>query len=136
MNRSIPLVLFTAGALLTGCVERKMTITSDPPESLVFMNGREVGRTPIERDFVWYGDYDVQVRKEGYDTLKTTTPVNSPWWQIPPIDLIAEFMPWHPTDHQQIHYTLQPSQSVDTPPEVLIDRAGELKGKLESSRVK
>ena len=112
-----------------------MSITSEPSGALVYMNGREVGRTPINTDFTWYGDYDVQVRKEGFLTLKTATPVKAPWWQVPPIDLVAELMPWHPTDHQRLHYTLQPQPSLDTPSDTLLERAADLKTQVEGSAV-
>ncbi|MGZ3388170.1 MAG: PEGA domain-containing protein, partial [Isosphaeraceae bacterium] len=48
--------------LVPGCVEQTMTIQSDPPGALVYMNDQELGRTPLTKDFTWYGDYDVQVR--------------------------------------------------------------------------
>jgi len=140
MIRSTPRLLLLALISLTlissGCVERKLTVTSDPPNALVYLNGKEAGRTPIEQDFLWYGNYDVQVRAPGYDTLKTQSKVTAPWWQWVPIDLLAEFMPWHPTDRQTLHYTLTPAAPIDTPAEVLIDRATEMKGKVESSAVR
>ena len=60
------LLLFVAA--VTGCnrVERNLQVTSNPPGALVYLNGQEAGRTPMNKSFVWYGTYDVQVRKEGY----------------------------------------------------------------------
>ena len=112
-----------------------MTITSDPPNALVYLNGEEIGRTPIERDFLFYGNYDVVVRKEGYDTLKTSRKISPPWWQYPPIDLFAELMPWHPTDRQSMELALQPSKPLDAPPEELVARANALRTLVEGSRV-
>ena len=112
-----------------------MTITSDPPNALVYLNGEEVGRTPIERDFENYGNYDVVVRKDGYQTLKTTKQINTPWWQYPPIDLLAELLPWHPTDRQAMRFSLEPAASLDEPAEQLIDRAQVLRNQLEGTRV-
>lgn len=132
MIRSTPVFI---SALVLGlcasCVERKLTITSQPSNALVYMNGREIGRTPIETDFLWYGNYDVQVRKEGYQTLKTQSRISVPWWQWVPIDLLAELMPWHPTDHQSLHYTLNPTPASDTPVQTLIERATEMKSEIE-----
>ena len=49
-----------------GCgVERTLQIESDPPGALVTLNGNEVGRTPTRKEFVWYGTYDVQLRRRG-----------------------------------------------------------------------
>lgn len=136
MTRSTPHLLglsfLTLTALLSGCVERQLTVTSEPSGALVYLNGKELGRTPIETDFLWYGNYDVQVRKEGFETLKTESPLTAPWWQWVPIDLFAELMPWHPTDRKSLHYTLNESPPLDTPVEVLIDRANTLKSQIES----
>lgn len=132
MKRSTPALLGIALlTLLTGCVERKLTVTSEPSNALVYLNGKELGRTPIETDFLWYGDYDVQVRKDGYETLKTHSQLTAPWWQWVPFDLVAELMPWHPTDRRSLHYTLNEAPTTDTSAETLIDRASELKGKIE-----
>ena len=113
-------------------MERKLTLTSEPSGALVYMNDREVGRTPIETDFTWYGKYDVQVRKEGFQTFDHPQRLKTPWWQIPPIDLFAEMAPWHPTDRQSLHFVLKPRVPDDTPPEELVNRALQLKPQLES----
>lgn len=131
MIRSTPLFISILMLSLCGCVERKLTITSEPSNALVYMNGKEIGRTPVETDFLWYGNYDVQVRKDGYQTLKTHSRISAPWWQWVPIDLLAELMPWHPTDYQSLHYTLDLAPASDTPVETLIDRATEMKSKIE-----
>lgn len=111
-----------------------MTITSEPSNALVYLNGQEAGRTPIERDFLWYGKYDVAVRAEGQPTLKTTARVRAPWWQWPPFDLVAELMPWHPVDRQKLHFVLPQGEPSDTPAETLVSRALELKADLGTPR--
>src|SRR5258706_9997592 len=63
------IALLPALALVAGCVERTMTIKSDPPGALVYLNDREIGRTPVTRDFTWYGDYQVEIRKDGYESV-------------------------------------------------------------------
>lgn len=114
-------------ALLTliptaGCVRRTLTITTEPPNALVFLNDREVGRSDLTVDFVWYGDYDVVVRHEGYDTLKTNHHVKRPWYQYPPIDFFAEvFWPGHIVDRHSAHFVM--TEQVLPEPDELIDRA-------------
>src|SRR5690606_14288399 len=98
----------------------------------VYLNDQEVGRTPLVRDFLWYGNYDVQVRHEGYETLDTHAQVTAPWWQWPPFDLFAELMPFRPTDERRLHFTLQPSSTEDSAPEQLIERASAFRQQLES----
>lgn len=121
-------------ALGGGCVERKLTLTSEPSGALVFMNDKEIGRTPIETDFVWYGKYDVQVRKDGFLTYNHPQRLKSPWWQVPPIDLFAELMPWHPTDRQALHFRLDPRPTTEPDLNAMIARAAELRPLLESTR--
>src|SRR5688500_18580755 len=54
-----------------GCVVREMVIDSEPRGALVYLNDQEIGRTPLTKEFTWYGTYDAVVRLEGYETLKT-----------------------------------------------------------------
>lgn len=67
-----------------------MKISTRPPGAVVIVNDEEVGLSPVKFNFLWYGDYDIIVRKEGYDTLKTHHRVKPPWYQLPPFDLVAE----------------------------------------------
>lgn len=77
---------------LAGCVERIMKINSQPPGAVVIVNDEEVGLTPATFSFLWYGDYDIILRKQGYRTIKTHHRVNAPWYQIPPLDFISEHL--------------------------------------------
>jgi hypothetical protein len=119
-------------AIAAGCVQRQMSIRSDPPGALVYMNGQEVGRTPLERDFTWYGTYDVQVRADGHETLRTRTKVIAPWWQWPPFDLLAELFPLK--DRRTIEYKLSPAADSAIDVDAILSRSTELKGELQSSR--
>lgn len=122
--------VFLLPVLAGGCVRRTLNIQSNPSGALVYLNGREAGRTPMTREFTWYGDYDVQLRKEGYETLKTHANIVAPIWQWVPFDLIFVILPIPMHDDRQLSYTLQPStQPAD--PEGLIERARQLQGRLE-----
>jgi hypothetical protein len=129
--RGICLCFTLTVVLLTGCVRRTMSIMSDPPGALVYMNCQEIGRTPIERDFTWFGTYDVQVRKEGYETLKTSTKVIAPWWQWVPFDLPAELFPL--TDRHHLHYALTPASTQPADPNEMLTRSREMEARLQST---
>lgn len=110
-----------------GCVERIMKISSDPAGARVFVNDEEVGVTPVKLAFLWYGDYDIILRKPGYQTLKTHYRTPAPWYQVPPIDLVVETM--IPGTLRDVHelplYTLAPAE---TPPaEEVVQRAIEMR---------
>jgi hypothetical protein len=119
--------------VLGGCVEQTMTIQSDPPGALVYLNDQELGRTPVTRDFTWYGDYDVQVRLEGYEGLKTHKMVTAPWWNWVPFDLLAALSPTTFKDHRDLNFTLKPLDPAKGNPQTLLSHAEYLKGKLEGS---
>jgi hypothetical protein len=129
-----PLLLLVM-SLTVGCgVKRTLTVNSNPPGALVYLNGLEVGRTPMTRDFTWYGTYDVELRKEGYDTLKTRGEVIAPWWQWVPFDFFAEFLPFRPHDRRELSYVIKPTTQAAADPQTMIRRAGEMRGQLESSK--
>jgi hypothetical protein len=128
--------LLGLGILLSGgCVERTLSISSTPPGSLVTLNDIEIGRTPLNKRFTWYGTFDVQVRKEGYQTLNTTTPVIAPWWQWIGFDLIAELLPLRLQDEHKVEYTLKPQELEHVDPEAISQRGQKLREQLESSKI-
>jgi hypothetical protein len=111
-------------ALAPGCVRRTIRITTEPPHALVFLNDREIGRSEVTTDFTFYGDYDVVIRKEGYETLKTHLDVKAPWYQLIPFDFFAEVLwPGHIHDAHHGHFVL--TEATPSSPEELIERANE-----------
>src|SRR5688572_6831876 len=75
---------------LTGCVRRTISISSEPAGALCWLNGREIGRTPLLVDFIYYGDYDVVLEKDGFEPLLTKGEAKAPLWDTVPFDFISE----------------------------------------------
>jgi len=128
MQVTMRAILIGAALLIgaVGCVRRTISITTEPPNARVFLNDQEIGRSPATTDFLWYGDYDVAIRKEGYQTLQTSWKVKAPWYQIIPIDFFAEVLwPGRLHDHHERHFTLEPAQPAD--PQELLGRAEQLR---------
>ncbi len=117
-----------------GCVEQTILVQSNPPGALVYLNDQEVGRTPIRKDFLWHGKYDVVVRKEGFKSFKTTAGIWPPVYQWPPLDLVAQLLPIPFKDHHTLTYTLEPDTPLAQDDPSLVDRAQALRGQLESSQ--
>ena len=116
------LLVPAAGLLSVGCVRRTLTITTEPPHALVFLNDQEIGRSRVTTGFLWYGNYDVVIRKEGYETLQTHCEVNPPWYQVIPFDFFAEVLwPGQLHDQQSRHFVLEPR--VLPAPEEVVERA-------------
>ncbi len=123
-SAAILLIALIAPLLSTACVRRTITITTEPPDARVFLNDQEIGHSKVTTDFLWYGDYDVAIRKEGYQTLQTNWDIQTPWYQVIPLDFFFEvFWPGELHDEHERHFVLEPQQ-LPTQAE-LIDRANE-----------
>ncbi len=131
MTRTAPLLLTVLCLIFVGCVQRTISITSEPAGALVYLNDDEVGRTPVTVPFVFYGVYDVRLEAEGYRPLWTQHRAEAPWWETPGIDLFAEALPnkkaelkWHFTMDEQVL-----SEDVDA--DKLVDHARQLRAMTE-----
>ena len=132
--KSLSFILIVALSVLTlnGCVERFITVTSKPTGAIVWLNDEEVGVTPVTVPFTWYGDYDVVLRKEGYQTLKTWQRAAPPFYEWPGIDFVTEcLIPIPFIDRHQWDLQLKPKVAVD--PQGLIERAKSLKAEALQS---
>jgi hypothetical protein len=100
-----------AAIILGGCVERKLTINTEPQEALVVLNDEEIGQSPVTVSFEWYGDYNVTIRKEGYETLKTHRKLKGPWYDRFPFDFFAGVLsPKRIVDSYEWTFTLAPQE--------------------------
>ena len=125
--RPVLVLLAVGGCLTTGCVRRTITITTEPPGTMVWLNDREVGRSPVDVDFDFYGTYDVRLEREGYEPQMTSGDAEAPWWDMVVLDLVAELMPFPVHSRVEWHYALEP---LDDDPEALTRRARELRSKV------
>ena len=123
-------VLLAVG-LLTGCVERKYVITSDPPGAIVYRNGQYLGATPVDDHFVYFGKYHFTLVRDGYETLQVDEPIPTPWYEWPGLDFFSETAwPFTVKDEHRFHYQMQPMQLPRT--DEVLEHAEQLraKGKL------
>jgi hypothetical protein len=119
--------LLLAG-VLTGCVERRYVITSDPPGAVVLRNGKAIGVTPVDDHFTYYGDYDFTLIKEGFETQKVAQKIPTPWYEYFPLDFISEnLVPLRIEDVRRFHYTMEPRRIVQT--EQLLGEAQNLRNR-------
>jgi hypothetical protein len=120
LARSIPMLLLAAAA--AGCVQRRMTIRSDPPGALVYVDDYQVGTTPVSHDFVYYGTRKIRLVKDGYETLTVRQPFPIPWYEYFPLDFVSEnLIPWEIRDERVVDLSMTPAAA--TPPEVVVARA-------------
>ena len=118
---------------LPGCVERYITIDTTPSNAIVWLNGEEVGASPVTVPFLWYGSYQVEIRRHGFQTLKTARHAHAPIYQWPVIDFFAEcLLPVKFTDHHHWEFELTPQTLAD--PNSLLNRAQSLRQQTEIIR--
>lgn len=121
----VPLV--ACAASLSGCIDRRIVITTEPTDALVYLNDLEVGRTPLEVDFTYFGVYDVRIHKSGFEPLVTSREAEAPLHEWPVVDLVAMAVPVRKQTILRWHFELEP-ESHDTG--ALLDRARELGAQL------
>ena len=109
---AVVVILVTAS---TGCVERSLTIRTQPEGALIYMNEKLKGKSPVTYDFEWYGWYRVRIEKEGYARLNDQRLIRAPLRFWIPLDLFMELLPWTMRDDREWSYTLEPEQVIQAP---------------------
>lgn len=84
-------------------------VRTNPPGALVFIDGQEIGRTPVATPFTYYGTRKFRIVKDGYETINVTQPFPAPWFEIPPLDFISEnLVPQEIRDERVVEFDLSP----------------------------
>jgi hypothetical protein len=106
----------------SGCVQRRMTIRSNPPGALVYVDDYQIGTTPVSTDFVYYGTRKIRLVKDGFETLTVRQPFPIPWYEIFPLDFVSENLwPGEIRDERVVDLAMMPAAA--TPPEEVVARA-------------
>lgn len=108
---------------LSGCVRRRLTVRTNPPGAMVYVDHQRIGTTPVSTNYVYYGTRQFEIIKDGYKTEKFLRRFNPPWYEFPGLDFIAESLwPYEIRDERVVD--VQMSADVNVPTETLI-RSGE-----------
>jgi hypothetical protein len=119
-----------AVTLLAGCVERRLTINTEPQGAMVVLNDQEIGTSPVTVSFNWYGDYWVRVSKNGYEMLNTHRKLKAPLHDYFPFDLVAEVLyPGRIIDAYEWTFALAPQEYPTR--DQLIENGEALRSQLE-----
>jgi hypothetical protein len=123
-------VFLIACLLLSGCVERELTINTKPEGALVALNDEEIGNSPVTVPFNWYGDYRVRISKSGFETLDTHRMLKGPWYDNFPFDFFAQIIyPKRIVDSYEWTFELSPRRQISR--EELIEKAREMQKQLQ-----
>jgi hypothetical protein len=110
----------------SGCVRRRLNVRSNPPGALVYVDNQQIGTTPCSVDFTYYGTREIRLIKPGYETLAINQPIPTPWYQIPPLDFVSENLtPMKIRDNRTVTFDMSPQ--IIVPPNVIVDRASQLR---------
>jgi hypothetical protein len=105
------LVLLLASPSLEGRVRRRLTIRSDPPGALVFIDNQKIGITPVSTSFTFYGTRKIQLIKDGYEMVTVKRTFRAPWYQITPLDFFTENLLSHELrDERVLDFKLAPQR--------------------------
>jgi hypothetical protein len=106
----------------SGCVQRRMTIRSNPPGALVYVDDYQIGTTPVSTDFVYYGTRKIRLVKDGFETLTVRQPIPVPWYEVFPLYFVSENLwPWEIRDERVVDLAMTTTASI--PPELVVARA-------------
>jgi hypothetical protein len=113
-----------------GCVERKLTINTNPAGAQVFLNDEEIGVSPVTTSFRWYGDYNITIRKQDCETLQARRKLESPWFDYFPFDFVMQVLyPGRIVDSYEWSFDLKPQKDISR--QELIKTAEQVKGQAE-----
>ena len=109
-----------------GCVERNLTINTNPAGAQVFLNDEEIGVSPVTASFNWYGDYNITIRKQGCETLQTHRKLQAPWYDLFPFDFLTQILyPGRIIDSREWSFELAPQKEISR--QELIEAAERIK---------
>jgi PEGA domain len=120
-----------AGVGLTGCVERRYTIRTNPPGALVVVNNEEIGTTPVSKTFYYYGDRDITLMRDGFQTERVLQKVDPPWYDNLVTEFISEtVIPFTIRDERDFNFQLRPTETPQT--DALVDRGQALRTQAQT----
>ena len=103
-----------------------MTIRSNPPGALVYVDDYQIGTTPVSTDFIYYGTRKIRLVKDGFETLTVRQPFPLPWYQVFPIDFVTENLwPGEIRDERVVDLAMMPAAAVA--PEEVVARAEQVR---------
>jgi hypothetical protein len=103
-----------------------MTVKSNPVGATVYLDGKDIGRTPLSTNFDHYGKREFRLVKQGYETKTELRAVRAPWYQWVGLDFVSEvLLPGKLTDHKYYEFELQPEK---------IEPRSEIVGRAEGFR--
>jgi len=88
---------------LTACqADRKLRVISRPSGATVYFDDVEVGVTPLDVPFRYYGVRRLTLEKDGFRRESETFELDAPWYSYFPLDLFSELL--NPIPYKDYHH--------------------------------
>ena len=121
-------------ASLTGCVQRRFNIRSQPEGAFVSIDRQPVGLTPLSVPWTYNGTREIQLEKDGYKTIKVQQRIKPRWYETFPVSFLTEnFSPREIRDERLMEFQMEPKTQVQG--NLLLDRANDLRMNVQRGTV-
>ena len=111
---------------LTGCVQRRLIIRSQPEGAFVTIDRRPIGLTPLSVPYTYSGTREIQLEKDGYKTVKVQQRIDPTWYEKFPVSFFTKnFSPTEIRDERLLEFQLEPKTQVQE--SQLLQRANDLR---------
>jgi hypothetical protein len=117
-----------------GCVQRRMLIRSQPEGAMVTIDRQAIGQTPVSVPFTYYGTREIQLEKDGFQTIAVRQRIRPPWYEWFPLSFFSNhFALREIRDVRRLDFELIPKVQVSE--YQLIERANQLRTDVERGTV-
>ena len=119
---------------LSGCVQRRFIVRSQPEGAFVTIDRQPIGMTPLSVPYTYSGTREIQLEKDGYKTIKVQQRVKPTWYETFPISLVTENFAFRELrDERVLDFQMEPKTQVQET--LLLDRANDLRNNVQRGTV-
>ena len=98
---------------LTGCVQRRLIVRSQPEGAFVTIDRRPIGLTPLSVPYTYSGTREIQLEKDGFKTIKVQQRIDPTWYEKFPVSFVTEnFWPRELRDERLLEFQMEPKLSL------------------------
>ena len=121
-------------ASLTGCIQRRFIVRSQPEGAFVSIDRQPIGLTPLSVPWTYNGTREIQLEKNGYKTIKVQQRVKPKWYETFPVSFVTEnFWPREIRDERLMEFQMEPKTQVQG--NLLLDRANDLRMNVQRGTI-
>ena len=127
-QRCRPAIAILVVLILTqaGCIRKRMTVRTNPPGAMAYIDKQPIGLTPVSTSFTYYATRNIEVVRDGYKTERFLRKIHPPWYAIPPLDFFSETL-WPFENRDERIIDVQLTAEPDVPREALIASGEQLR---------